>query len=118
MFGGDVGRFLAATKQATKRRLPIRNISMITIYYGQAGGSRQSNLLCRELDPLERVACDRHPARRRYGSGEDGRLIEASRPAPAPVQRHRNQGIGIGEKLPSGAAEPGARSRRSPYLRA
>src|SRR5580692_4964765 len=73
---------------------------------GGALRPRQPDLLRRRLDALQRRRGDRDAAVRRNGGRQNGRLIEAPRPEPAPMQRHRYQRVGLGQKLAAGVADP------------
>ena len=55
---------------------------------------------------------DRHAARLGDDLGEQRRLVEAPRPLPAPMQRHRHDGVGLGEELAAGIRHPAAHGGR------
>src|SRR5580692_9828806 len=68
-----------------------------TLHVGGALGPRQPDLLRRRLDPLEGGRGDRNAAVRRNRGRQRGRLVEAPRPKPPPMQRYRYQRIGFGQ---------------------
>ena len=77
-----------------------------------AFGFVEPDLLRRGLDALERPV--RHHPAARLGDdlGQQRRLVEAPRPLPPPVQRHRNEGVGVGEELAAGMRHPASHHRR------
>jgi hypothetical protein len=54
---------------------------------------------------------DRNAARLGDDLGEQRRLVEAPRPLPAPMQRHRDDGVGLGEERPGSVRHPAAHRR-------
>ncbi len=77
---------------------------------------RQPDLLGGGLHALERPELDRNAALGRDCDRERGRLIEAARPQPAPMQRHRDQRVGFGENFASRLADPASHHRRNVEL--
>src|SRR5262252_4209742 len=74
-------------------------------------GLAEPDLLGRCLDAFERRVCDRPAARLGDDLGQQRRLVEPSRPLPPPVQRHRNDGVGVGKQLAAGTRHPASHGR-------
>ena len=55
---------------------------------------------------------DRDAARLTDHLREQRRLVEAPRPLPTPMQRHRDDGAGLGEERPAGIRHPAPHGRR------
>ncbi len=73
---------------------------------------RQPDLLRRRLDALERAVAHRHAARLGDDLGQQRRLVEAPRPQPPPVQRHRHERVGVRQQFAPGARHPAAHGGR------
>ena len=71
-------------------------------------GSRQSDLLQGGPDPPQRVARYRNAALLLDRASERAGLVVAPAPAAPPMQRHRNQHIGLGEQFLAGPRHPAA----------
>ena len=108
-----------------RRRQPclLRRHAERALHVGGPLGSRQPDLLRRRLDALERAGGTGTPLARRDCGGQHGRLVEAPRPqaaasaaAPAPARRPRPAFRGRHALIQRPII--GARSSRSPYLRA
>src|SRR5262245_38630103 len=74
-------------------------------------GLVEPDLLGRRLDAFERRVRDRPAARLGDDLGQQRRLVEPPRPLPPPVQRHRNDGVGVGKQLAAGTRHPASHGR-------
>ena len=73
----------------------------------------EPDLARRALDAAEQEAIDGDAGEPAHRAREQGRLIEAPRPQPRAVERHRHDQIGIGEQLGSGGREPAPEQRQA-----
>ncbi len=78
---------------------------------GGAFGAGQPDLLRSRLDAFERGGGDGHAAFGRDGGGKHGRLVEAPRPKPAPVQRYRHKSVGLDQEFAAGLRDPASHHR-------
>ena len=75
-------------------------------------GLRQADLLRRGAHALEPPCSTGTPLMLGDRAGQRRRLVEAPRPQPPPMQRHRQQRVGVGQQLAAGARHPAAHHRR------
>ncbi len=71
----------------------------------------EADLVRRGPDAPQRAMQHRPSARLGDDLAELRRLVEAPRPLPAPVQRHRDDGVGLGEQFAAGIGHPAPHHR-------
>ena len=72
----------------------------------------QADLLRRRAHAFERTMQHRHARYACNRPGQRRRLVETPRPEPSPMQRHRQQRVGVGEQFAAGARHPAPHHRR------
>ena len=91
--------------------LPSAGTRKAPCTFSRPFGLAEPDLLRRRLDALERAVGDRPPARLGDDLRQQRRLVEPTRPLPPPVQRHRHDGVGVGEQLAPGIRHPASHGR-------